>query len=183
MGDGQGRIDFPIETERLLLRPFVLEDTPEIDPIYRETWPHWPGPLSQSLSDTRAHVERRMAIQRRRGFSFWLAREARSGVAIGHCGLQPLEGIGPEVEVGYALGRSHWGRGFATEGAAACVRVGFEQLGLRRLVAVTMPENAGSRQVMEKLGMRYERTGTFHGAVQVLYALSSSDARSPSKPG
>lgn len=180
-------IDFPIETERLSLRPFVLDDVPAIDPIYREAWPHWPGPLSGSIDETRAHVQRRIALQRERGISLWLARDRRTGEVVGHCGLQPLEQRGPEVEVGYAFGRAWWGHGLATEGAAACLRVAFEELDLERVVAVTMPSNAGSRAVMEKLGMRYERTGLLHGYRQVLYALErprgASRSRSASKSG
>jgi ribosomal-protein-alanine N-acetyltransferase len=185
---GPAALRFPIATERLSLRPFTLADSPEIDPIYRESWPHWPGPLSESVAETRAHVRRRMALQREHGLSLWLARDRRTGAVLGHCGLQPLEGRGPEVEVGYAFGRAWWGRGLATEGATACVRIAFEELGLERVVAVTMPGNAGSRAVMEKLGMRYERTAHLHGHNQVVYALGRPRdavrlATSSSKPG
>ena len=75
--------------------------------------------------------------------------------AVGWAGLQPLSGT-DEIEVGYAFGQPAWGRGYATEVASAVVQWGFEALALERIVAVASPENAGSRRVMDKLGMRYE---------------------------
>ena len=107
----------------------------------------------------------------------WLALDKASGTVVGNCGLQPLERRGPAVELGYRLGRRYWGRGFRTEGGAACLRVGFDVLGLERVVAVTMPGNAASRRVMEKLGMVYEGTGDYYGHKQVRYALSSNAGR------
>ncbi len=99
----------PIETERLLLRPFTPDDTAEVHAIYAEQWPHFRGPLSTSSEETRAIVERHMAIQAEHGFSLWVAREKATGAVVGDCGLQPLELRGPEIELGYRLGRRHWG--------------------------------------------------------------------------
>ena len=111
------RIVFPIETQRLLLRPFESGDVGEIHPIYAEQWPHFRGPLSTSIQGTREIVERHMAVQAEHGFSLWLATEKATGAVVGDCGLQPLELRGPDVELGYRLGRRHWGRGLATEAA------------------------------------------------------------------
>ena len=57
-----------------------------------------------------------------------------------------------KTEVGWRLGRAHWGRGLATEGTLASVRYGLEGLGLRRIISITLPENAASRRVMENAG-------------------------------
>jgi RimJ/RimL family protein N-acetyltransferase len=168
-------LTFPIETERLLLRPFEPADAGEIDPIYRECWPYFPAPLSSSLAQTQGIVERSVAMQAEHGFSFWLVRDRATGAAIGDCGLIPLELRGPEIELGYRLGRRWWGRGFATEAAGAALRAGLDVLGLDRILAVTHPQNAGSRRVMEKLGMTYQGMGTYYGGC-VIYALARADA-------
>src|SRR5918999_744922 len=168
-------LTFPIETERLLLRPFEPADAGEIDPIYRECWPYFPAPLSSSLAQTQGIVERSVAMQAEHGFSFWLVRERATGAAVGDCGLIPLELRGPEIELGYRLGRRWWGRGFATEAAGAALRAGLDVLGLDRILAVTHPQNAGSRPVMRKLGMTYQGMGTYYGGC-VIYALARADA-------
>jgi RimJ/RimL family protein N-acetyltransferase len=75
---------------------------------------------------------------------------------IGSAALKPLEDTGPEIEVGYHLGRAHWGRGYATEAARGLLQHGFERLGLARIVAVVDPENTRSLAVVARLGMRAE---------------------------
>jgi RimJ/RimL family protein N-acetyltransferase len=88
-----------------------------------------------------------------------------------------------EVELGYRLRRSAWGKGYATEGSRALIRKGFTELGVRRVVAETMAVNTASRRVMEKAGLRYVRTfhqewpehieGEEHGDVE--YALTKAE--------
>ncbi len=70
------------------------------------------------------------------------------GLAVPHF----LPEILPAVEVGWRLGERFRGQGYATEGAAAAVRYGFEELGLDRLVSIFEPANVASGRVMEKLG-------------------------------
>lgn len=62
------------------------------------------------------------------------------------------------AELGYRLRRAEWGQGLASEGASALVRWGFESAGYDEIVATTMAVNHGSRRVMEKIGMMYDRT-------------------------
>ncbi len=161
-----------IQTERVLLRPFRSDDLAEIHAIYAEEWPYFRGPLSASIDETREIVERHMAIQAEHGFSLWVAREKATGEVVGDCGLQPLELRGLDVELGYRLGRRHWGRGLATEAATACLRAAFEELGLDRIVAVAHPDNAASRRVLEKIGFVYEGLGPHYGGAAV-YSCSS----------
>lgn len=92
-------------------------------------------------------------------------------VPIGWGGLQPLDGTA-EIEVGYAFAKPAWGRGFATELASVVVQWGFEERRLDRIVAVATPENAASRRVMEKLGMRYEGVRPVYGQDSVYYSLT-----------
>jgi len=79
----------------------------------------------------------------------------------------------PEVEILYALDTPYWGRGVATEAAAAALRHGFEATRLDRIVAVAMPAHHRSHRVMEKLGMIYEGMIEVYGGFRaVLYGIS-----------
>ena len=59
----------------------------------------------------------------------------------------------PCVEIGWRLSREHWGNGYASEAASACLRFGFEKLTLKQIVAFTVPLNKRSIGVMERIGM------------------------------
>ncbi len=89
----------------------------------------------------------------------------------GECGLRILFGCG-DIELHYVLARNHWGKGLATEAAAAALRHGFEKLALDRVVAFALPTNAPSFRVMEKLGMAFERTGTFGDTAVIYFAIT-----------
>jgi RimJ/RimL family protein N-acetyltransferase len=62
----------------------------------------------------------------------------------------------PAVELGYRLRREHWGHGYATEAAAALLRFGFTEAGLDRIVSIRHIDNAGSKRVQEKIGLRFQ---------------------------
>ena len=89
----------------------------------------------------------------------WTARRMDNGAFVGWFCLWPESET--LAELGYRLARGEWGRGLASEGAAALIGWGFENGGYDRIVATTMAVNLGSRRVMEKIGMTYARTG--HG--------------------
>lgn len=154
----RSRIRFPIETDRLLLRPFTLDDAEALHAIwgdpaaarFREGEPGWPRP--KTVDDTLAYLRPIVSGQAERGYASWAVIEGQTGRLIGDCGLFPADDVGPEIELAYGLARDVWGRGYATEAAAACLRVGFEELGLDRIVADVDPANAASIRVLDKLG-------------------------------
>jgi RimJ/RimL family protein N-acetyltransferase len=106
------------------------------------------------------------------GFGKWLLRDAENGDVAGYGGLHhyTLDGR-DEVELGYALLPSYWGRGFASEAAREMVRVGFDVLERDSLVSFTLPTNAASRGVMERAGFRYERDFVHTEMLHVLCRL------------
>jgi RimJ/RimL family protein N-acetyltransferase len=166
-------IEFPLVTERLELRPMRREDEEALHAI----WSH-PSTLAAldfhdeyTLAMTRERIAEKRAHQTFHGFAIWTAVERATGAVVGDCGLQLLEG-GPEVEVGWRMAPDRRGRGYATEAGSASLEVGFGELGLTRIVAVTHPDNAGSRRVMEKLGMTLVGPGFHYGGETVLYELS-----------
>jgi RimJ/RimL family protein N-acetyltransferase len=109
---------------------------------------------SRTIDDTRERFERMLGFQRAHGYTLWAVTLADGGELIGDCGLIPLEGSGPEVELGYRFGSASWGKGYATEAASACRNIGFDRFGLERIYVDIHPENEGSQNVARKLGGR-----------------------------
>jgi len=150
-------MSFPIETPRLLIRPFTREDG-DIAAMHAlfsdpEVVKYIGGLLSDTIEKTQERVWRWISFQETLGYSCWAVIEKSSGEIIGDCGLFPCENKGPEVELGYDFRRDCWNRGYATEAARACLDYGFQELKLARIVAVALPENIASRRVLEKCGM------------------------------
>lgn len=127
------------------------------------------GPLSHQQATER--LARYVRCWEEHGLGMFGVRLRDVSVPVGWSGLQPLSGT-DEIEVGYAFGKAAWGRGYATEVASAVVQWGFETLGLERIVAVASPENAASRRVMDKLGMRYEGVRPGSGPPSVYYSVT-----------
>ncbi len=177
-----------LETDRLILRQFTEADVDALveldsDPdVMRFINGGRPTPREEIHEDI---LPAFLAYyQRYAGYGFWAAVEKTTGEFLGWFHLRPPRGAGPgEVELGYRLRRSAWGKGYATEGSRALIRKGFTELGVQRVVAETMAVNAASRRVMEKAGLRYVRTfhqqwpdrieGDEHGDVE--YALTKAD--------
>ena len=108
--------------------------------------------------------------------------EKQSQRFAGWCGLWRLKETG-ETEIGYALLPEFWGRGYAAEAARAFLRYAFDELGRERVVAVAHPDNAASRGVMERVGMRYDYTGKFYGGDLVHYTITRAEHAALSKAG
>jgi RimJ/RimL family protein N-acetyltransferase len=148
---------FERQTDRLILRrwrdadrePFAAQNA---DP---EVMRYFASVLDRAASD--AMVDRILAHWEQRGWGPWAAELRATGEFIGFMGLLvprfPLPG-NPGVEVGWRLGRAHWGHGYATEGARAALDLGFGALGLQEIVAVTALGNRRSLAVMQRLGLR-----------------------------
>lgn len=143
-------------TERLQLRQWAPSDRGPFaamssDPQVME---YFPRILSRAESDA---IAEKCAVRiAERGWGVWVAEHLETGEFIGLIGLSvPRENIpcSPCVEVLWRLARPHWGHGYATEAAAAALKVGFEQLDLQEIVSFAAPGNYRSRAVMMRLNM------------------------------
>ena len=162
-----------LDTPRMRGEPLGPEHETEmaeltLDPrVYRTLWP-WSFPptradVRSSLADKRRHWERY-------GFGLWLLRDRSTGELVGRGGLQYTDALGGyAVEAAWAIVPERWGRGLASELARASVKVAFDSLRLEELIAITLPDNAASRRVMEKAGFRYDRDIVHVGLAHVLY--------------
>jgi [ribosomal protein S5]-alanine N-acetyltransferase len=154
-------------TARLIVRPWADEDAADAFAIYRDpavTRYLGGGGPHPDLAFSRRWIDLLAARNKADppGQGTWAATLRETGRPIGSVLLRPLEG-GPEVEVGYHLGQPWWGRSYATELARGCLRYGFAELGLRRIVGVTFPENLASQRVLRKAGLRHEGRGHHFG--------------------
>lgn len=155
-------IQFPLETERLLIRPFTLGDAAALHEVWgdpaSERFSVAGGRTPASVEETGEYLEKIVSDDRKHGFASCAVIEKKSGKLIGDCGLfvSPDQ---PDIELAYGFGRAWWGRGYATEAARACVRAGFERLGLQRIVADVPAGHATSIRVLEKVGFELEREG------------------------
>lgn len=155
-----------LETERLLFRDHEASDLEEYcamesDPQYR--WPQVVHP--------RAELERSFntAWMVPKSMGLLATVFKANGRYIGRCGLYPLRDesgsiIKDEASIGFYLAREYWGRGLAAEAGRAFITHGFDDLGLRRIVAGINAENKASIRVIEKLGFDWLRSGEGGGS-------------------
>lgn len=167
-----------MRTRRLLLERVRLEHVGDIsrlmrDPrVARTLSPDGRPPSEQDVMESTAEKERHWE---RYGFGMWLVRELATGEAVGRGGLQwtYISDLG-EVEAAWAIVPERWGEGLATELAQASIQSAFGPLGMRSIIAFTLPHNRASRRVMEKTGFEYERDIVHVGLPHVLYRRTAA---------
>jgi RimJ/RimL family protein N-acetyltransferase len=154
------RVSWPVRTERLSIRPAELADVDA-------TWPYrrldevtmWMSGASQDFEDYRRKFENSDRLAKT------LVIEL-DGTVIGDLMISiedawaqaevAGQAKGVQAELGWCLSPEYGGRGYASEAVRALIRVAFEELGLRRVVANCFADNTASWRLMERLGMRRE---------------------------
>jgi RimJ/RimL family protein N-acetyltransferase len=153
-----------LETERLILRRYERDDLDRLDRLNSNV------EVMRYIGDgsLRSREQSQAAIVRTRrnydifpGLGFWVAEEKPQRKFAGVFALFYIPKT-VEVEVGYRLAKSAWGRGLATEGASALVRYGIFELGLDRVVGLTHPDNAASQNVLMKAGLLRRGMGHYY---------------------
>jgi len=157
-GEGPFRPEYPIRTQRLLLRPYQPGDTDAVYAYHRlpETARYLENE-PMSLAEAKALVTRRIgsATLASVGEALNLVVElAKTRAVVGDCVLFWC-GEG-QAEVGYVLNPAYYGHGYATEAVGVMLRLGFEDLGLHRIAARCDARNTASARVMERAGLRRE---------------------------
>jgi RimJ/RimL family protein N-acetyltransferase len=150
----------PLETERLLLRPYTdgdfealyaMRSSPEV-----VRYLYWEAQTEDEVRERLAKKVASVSI-RSEGDVLALAVEDRStGTLVGDVILHWLSEAHSVAEIGYIVLPDHAGRGYATEAARPLLAVAFEELGLHRVIGRVEAGNVGSARVLEKLGMRKE---------------------------
>ena len=158
-----------IETERLTLRAYRHSDRAALRGhcADREVMTYLlPVPDDAAFDAKMARMD---GFLRDHGYTFWVVERRADGAVLGLCGLKPGADDTPiagEVEIGWQLGREHWGQGYAREAAQASLDWAWANTDARQVVAITVPQNAASWRLMERIGMTRDRQGDFvHPAV------------------
>jgi RimJ/RimL family protein N-acetyltransferase len=158
--DDIAALSWPKRTERLLLRPVTKDDFEALWQIRRqESVGRW---MTSTSADWDGFAEL-MADPDRMGKTLVIERD---GAVIGDLMLAPENAWaqteiaeraqGVQAEIGWCIAPAEEGHGYATEAVKELVRIAFEELGLRRLVANAFAANEPSWRLMERLGMRRE---------------------------
>ncbi len=156
----------PIETDRLILRPWRPEDLEPFAELNAdpEVMAYFPAVLSRQESDaTAARV--RQGIDRV-GYGFFAVEVKEGPSFVGMIGINVPSysawmPCGPCLEVGWRLSRTAWGKGYASEGARACLGLGFQVLQVTRIHSFTTVGNTRSRAVMQRIGMERDPSADF----------------------
>jgi RimJ/RimL family protein N-acetyltransferase len=165
-----------IETPRLLLRRWRADDVAALTALSAEAAVIEFLPGAMSTAQVEAFIEAQNALCERHQTCYFAAELKETGELAGFVGLKYQDfdrPFAPCYELGWRLASRHWGKGYASEGALAAMRHGFEVLGLDEIVSFTVPENLRSRSVMERLGMHRDLDADFaHPALPEDHRLS-----------
>ena len=158
-----------LETERLLMRGFREEDLDAWAAISADSEvTRWVGdPDGLSREDAWRRMAYFLGHWELRGCGQWALVERATGELVGRAGLLYPEAW-PGLEVGWLVGRDHWGRGFAPEAGQAANEWGRTALGADHIISLIEDDNQRSQRVAEKLGMAVEgRTRIVNGQFEV----------------
>jgi len=133
---------------------------------------------SEPWSDERTQefINKHIEFTNSRGWAGWPVVHRKDNVLVGFFGFG--DEIPPDVQIGWRFLPEYWGRGLATEAAAAMMQYGFDMFGFDRLIAVAHPANRRSIRMMEKLGMTFEKLLAYKGVEVVCYTKTN-----PTMPG
>ncbi len=151
-----------VSTPRLILREFTLADAPSFFALNAD-----PEVMRYTGDKPFADLAEAEALiagyhwYRTHGYGRWTVVRAVDGAVLGWCGLRKQ--TSGEVDLGYRLHRQFWGRGYATEAALVCVRIGFEQFDMPYIIGRVARANVASIRVLEKCGMTYWKEGVMDG--------------------
>ena len=147
-------IDLPVHTARLTLRRVRsadLDDLLEVngDELVTRFLPY---PTWTTAADAQAWFDRMAALQAAGSTAQYVIEHRGLARVIGSCLLFRHEPASGRAEIGYVLGRAHWGQGLMLEAMRGFVDHAFDTLGLRRLEADVNPLNEASVRLLERLG-------------------------------
>lgn len=148
-----------LETTRLILRKFKPGDSEFIYKLVNSLgWLKYMKPRGISgLEEAQKYIETLLIPPYEKyGFGLYMMVRKDDGVCVGMCGLIKRDTM-EDVDIGFAVLPEYEGNGYASEAAIATMDHA-DQLGLKKIVAITVEYNTGSIKILEKLGMKFEKT-------------------------
>lgn len=164
-----------LETERLMLRPFTMDDLDDVAAMNADARVMEFFPATLNRDESAAFLQRIMAHEAKHGFSLLALHLKESDAFCGFTGLLTADfdvPFLPAVEIGWRLAHAAWGQGLGPEAARACLAFGFDDLRLEEIISFTTVKNFRSIRVMEKIGMVRDEANDFeHPNVPPRHAL------------
>lgn len=151
-----------LETERLYLSNIGLEDAPFVYELLNSpNWLQYIGDRDvKTLEDAKEYIANRfLPSYEQFGFGLYLTILKKDDTPIGICGLVNREGL-EDVDLGFAMLPQFTKKGYAFEAASAVMVYAKNTLGLKRIVAITTAKNYNSIKLLERLGLKFEKTVT-----------------------
>ena len=148
----------PLETERLGLRAFTLDDAPFVVRLLNDAGylRHIADRGVRTETQARAYLESRiLRMYREHGVGPYLVLRQFDGEPLGLCGLFRRDQF-EDADLGFALLETHRGQGYASEAAQAVLAHARDGLGMTRLIAVTSHDNTASMRLLDRLGFAFE---------------------------
>lgn len=157
-----------LTTERLMLREFELSDAKKMYELnVSNEVMKYTGDLPFVNVPEAIFFLNNYADYDNNGYGRWAVIEKSNNEFIGWCGLKlNEEGF---VDIGFRFFEEHWGKGFATESAKACLDFGFDKLKLTEIIGRSASENKASIKVLEKLNMKFWKNDNCEGIANAKY--------------
>ncbi len=167
---------FVVETERLVLRPFLIGDAKcfydlNNDPnVMKHT-----GDLSFQSVTSSADFIRRYDEYQKVGYGRWTVLRKSDMLPLGWCGLK-YHLVEDYTDLGYRFMAKYWNQGYATEASIGCLEKAFDEIGLQEVVGRTAKENVASIRVLEKIGMKFWKEAPCEGIEHsVFYKITAKE--------
>lgn len=172
-----------ISTERLYIRKLIMADAEEILQIFSDpdVTKYWSSPAMTGIKDAERFIRETQDGFKDRRLLEWGLIMKEQGALIGTCAYSGWEKLHKRAEIGFALNRAFWGKGYMRECLSVFIPFGFSSLGLHRIEADVDPRNNASIKLLELFGFkkegylreRYHLNGEVHDAV--IYGLLFKD--------
>ena len=163
-----------LETSRLYMRPFTVDDAEHIYLLNSDTdvIRYTADAPFESIEKAHEFIQVYDQYKKHKLGRFSVFQKSDDAY-VGWCGLKL--GLDKRVDLGYRFLKKAWGQGYATESAKCHLDYGFNTLNFKEIIARSLPENLASIRIIEKLGFKYEGEEFDHGNFVCLYSLSKSD--------
>lgn len=163
-----------IETKRLVLRPFRLQDAATLHKILvvPGVLNYYPNSDPPDLDRVQILIQKQLDHWGNYDYGWWAVEPDGKDELIGWSGLQYLPET-DEIEIGYLLSKPYWGMGLATESAIAGLDYGFKTLKIPQIIGIVHPENIASQKVLEKIGLTFQEEAEYFGMACYKYLIKN----------
>ncbi|HDR3489496.1 GNAT family N-acetyltransferase [Bacillus wiedmannii] len=148
-----------LETERLVLRWFDIKDAPFILELVNDpAWIQFIGDKRiKNLDDAKKYIlNGPVDMYNKMGFGLYLVERKEDFTPLGMCGLIKRDSL-EDVDIGFAFLEKFRSKGYGFESASAVIDYGVQNLGMKRIVAITTIDNINSGKLLEKVGLQFEK--------------------------